>query len=332
MSKLDKHISELLYDHECVIVPELGGFLTSYAPARMNPGRHTITAPSKKIAFNVFLKQNDGLLANYIVQAESLSYPDALREIESYVSLCNTELVAGKKFVIEQVGILTRDAEANVQFEPFKNVNYLKDSFGLSPVQLMPVTNNDFEQKVEKQLRDFISLRPSQAQVRQPLPQRRFKLNALNTMLLGGSILWFCLNLYIVSPDKLNLASLNPFSVPENEPAKIETPVIYTQPSAAHPETVYVKTTTPVELPAPEVKTIDSMHQYYIVAGAFRSQGNAEKMVEEMKANGYEHSQVIDNGDGFQLVCLDKFDSQAKAVDALSSIKSSHNDAWIFRR
>ncbi|MGZ6416715.1 MAG: HU domain-containing protein, partial [Bacteroidia bacterium] len=27
MQKVDKHISELLYEHDCVIVPDFGGFV-----------------------------------------------------------------------------------------------------------------------------------------------------------------------------------------------------------------------------------------------------------------------------------------------------------------
>ena len=164
--KIDKHISDLLYDHECVIVPDLGGFLSSYVPSKIHPVRHMVLPPSKKIAFNIFLRQNDGLLANHVVQSEHVTYPEALKEIETYVETCHKELADGKKFIVERIGILSKDAETNIQFEPFSNVNYLKDSYGLSPVQYVPIQHNDFEQKVEKQLHDFISLRPSQAQSR----------------------------------------------------------------------------------------------------------------------------------------------------------------------
>jgi cell division septation protein DedD len=347
VAKLDKHISELLYDHECVIVPELGGFLTSYSGARIHPTQHTIAPPSKKIAFNVFLKHNDGLLANYIVQAESLTYPEALLEIEGYVEICNRELSAGKKFVIEEVGVLTRDAETNLQFEPFKNVNYLKDSFGLSPVHFMPVLNSDFDKEVEKQLRDFISLRPSQPQSRQAIPRRKVRLNSLNTMLLSGSILWLCLNLYIVSPDNINFASLNPFSVSvSNKPAASTAPSkpeVYTQPAVAKPETVYVSSTPPEQAPAKvnatpfssqgnAAKTKTEAQNYFLVAGAFSSLANAHKMEAELKAQGYSNARVIENKDGLKLVCYDGFDTHEEAFAGLSKMKSLSKDAWIFQR
>ena len=59
MQKIDKHINELLYNHDCVIVPEFGGFVTNYASAKIHPVQHTFTPPSKNIVFNKNLKNND---------------------------------------------------------------------------------------------------------------------------------------------------------------------------------------------------------------------------------------------------------------------------------
>jgi hypothetical protein len=35
--KLDHYISQLLFRYDCVIVPNLGGFVTNYKPATINP-------------------------------------------------------------------------------------------------------------------------------------------------------------------------------------------------------------------------------------------------------------------------------------------------------
>ncbi|CAN5675074.1 SPOR domain-containing protein [soil metagenome] len=345
MVKLDKHISELLFDHECVIVPELGGFLSSYTPSRINPAQHLVVPPSKKIAFNVFLRQNDGLLANYLVQAEGLTYPEALYAIGNYVDNCHKELSAGKKCVIERVGILTRDTETNLQFEPFNNVNYLKDSFGLSPVQFIPVQHNDFEEEVEKQLRDFISLRPSQPQPRQGVIIKKIRLNALNSMLLAGSVMWFCLNLYIVSPKNVNLATLNPFSVSvkngtsapvSSDEGKSE---IYTQPSVAKAETVYVKATSPETVPAPPAVKLEeaiskktSAPNFFIIAGAFNSIVNATKKEAALKSQGFANAHIIENKDGLKLVCYDGYSTREEAFTELNRMKSLNKEGWIFPR
>ena len=342
MAKLDKHISELLYDHECVIVPDLGGFLSSYAPSTIHPAQHVVTPPSKKIAFNVFLRHNDGLLANHLVQSESVSYPEALRDIERYVEICNSELAAGKKIVIERVGVLTRDAETNIQFEPFNNVNYLKGSFGLSPVQFIPLTNTNFEEQVEKQLRDFISLRPSRSQQRKPLVRRKTRLNALNTVLLSGSILWLCLNVYLVAPAKLDFASLNPFSVNTSDYQPVTTTAtvkqeIYTQPASPQPETVYVSSVNPVAAQGLSSPNNNPSYEaerrsFFIVAGAFKSHRNANRQKEELKSMGFLNAGVVENNDGLKLVCYDSFPTREAAMTELNRLKVMNKDAWIFRR
>ena len=160
--KIDSHISELLYDHDCVIVPSFGGFLASYSHARIHSTQHVISPPSKKIAFNIFLKQNDGLLANQVSIREKLSYTDALNRIEQFVNQWQKELAEGKKLVIDRVGTFYFDSEKNLQFDPVKNINYLREAFGFDAVQYLPVRREDFQEKVESQVNDI--LRPSSRQ------------------------------------------------------------------------------------------------------------------------------------------------------------------------
>ena len=343
MVKIDKYIGELLYDHECVIVPELGGFLSSYVPSKIHTVRHMVLPPSKKIAFNIFLRQNDGLLANHVVQSEHVTYPEALQEIESYVEACNRDLAEGKKFIVERIGILSKDAETNIQFEPFSNVNYLKDSFGLAPVQYVPFNNNNFEQQVEKQLHDFISLRPSQAPSRPSVFRKKARLNTVNTMLLSGSILWLCLNVYIVSPTKVNFATLNPFAVNNESYVAPEAarPPVYTQSSVAHTETVFVRTTEPIlsePIIPPSKELFDASlsnpetDSYFIIAAAFRSKSNANKKVAELHSQGFLSASVIPNGDGFNLVSYKSFSTREKAVEEMQKIKSLNKEAWVFSK
>ncbi|MEZ5146056.1 MAG: hypothetical protein R2759_02935 [Bacteroidales bacterium] len=67
------HISELLFEHDCVIIPGFGGFVGHYSPAKIHPISHTF--PPSKI---FYLTQNSpmtmGLLLDYISQRENVSY------------------------------------------------------------------------------------------------------------------------------------------------------------------------------------------------------------------------------------------------------------------
>ncbi len=144
--KLGQYIGELLYDHDCVIITDFGGFVANYRSATIHPVQHTFSPPAKSIAFNQNLVNNDGLLANFISNKLLLSYPDACRVINDFVIACNAELERGNKIVIENIGELFYDYERNLQFVPAEHKNYLLDSFGLGDIQSPAIKRNgDFD-------------------------------------------------------------------------------------------------------------------------------------------------------------------------------------------
>ena len=69
-----KYINDLLYRYDCVIVPNFGGFITNRIGAKVNPFTNNFYPPTKQISLNAHLKQNDGLLVNYIASVENISF------------------------------------------------------------------------------------------------------------------------------------------------------------------------------------------------------------------------------------------------------------------
>ena len=140
---LDIHIRDLLYDHDCVIVMGLGGFIAHYHPATINESLRFITPPSKRIAFNAALRSNDGLLAHHISYKEKLSYAQACAAVTEYAESIKAELDRGGKHKIEKVGVLFSDNNGNTQFLPDTSTNFLPDSFGLPIVQAVPIAASE---------------------------------------------------------------------------------------------------------------------------------------------------------------------------------------------
>ena len=211
MEEIGKHISELLFDHDCVIIPSLGGFLASNQPSRILLPNHLIFPPYRRIAFNVYLKQNDGLFANHLVKSERITYTEATRQIESFTKGCFETLENGKKINITEVGLLFYDKEKNIQFEDFRNTNHLKDSYGMESIHFLPIQRDEKAEK--KKL-------PLEKTIRSSLPQekgKRSKFTLSNGKQIVGAVLilsvivWFSLNLYFVAPKKYESTSLNPF-------------------------------------------------------------------------------------------------------------------------
>jgi hypothetical protein len=129
--KIAKYIGDLLFEYECIVIPDFGGFITKERSAKILSIQNHFIPPSKEIVFNAHLKTNDGLLVNYIARKENLTYIEARSVVERFAKKCMIELNNGKQIRFRKVGIIFMDKEKNILFEPDKTQNYLPDSFGL---------------------------------------------------------------------------------------------------------------------------------------------------------------------------------------------------------
>src|SRR3972149_33808 len=205
--KVDKHISDLLYNYDCVIVPELGGFVCNYSSAKIHSVQHTFTPPFKNITFNSNLKNNDGLLANHISTTEKKSFNDANNIIHSFVSQSNEQLKNGKKVFIENVGSLFFDKESNIQFDPDASINYLTDSFGLGTFRSQ-ASKREGTKRLEKEFKDRVII-PQRDKNRNKKIVRRIVVAAILLPFVLASV-WVSINFTEVR--KGNYSSLNPFA------------------------------------------------------------------------------------------------------------------------
>ena len=100
-----EHIITLLKKHDYVIVPGLGGFITHHEPARRNMGSNTISPPSKKLAFNRSLKENDGLLVNHLTMT-GISPAQAQQNIDLFIATVEESLQQTGAYLLSGIGKL----------------------------------------------------------------------------------------------------------------------------------------------------------------------------------------------------------------------------------
>ncbi len=141
---VEKYIRSLLYEHDCVVIPDFGGFIAHYMSASVHPIRHTFVPPSKEIAFNEMLKLNDGMLISHIASGEGISREEAAQKVRDFVESVREGIHRNQKYVFEEIGTLSLNFERNLQFAPFAHFNYLSESFGLpellhKPIDRVPV-------------------------------------------------------------------------------------------------------------------------------------------------------------------------------------------------
>jgi len=355
--KMELYIAELLYRHDCVIIPGFGGFVANYAPAQVHPTQHTFSPPSKKLVFNRSLKNNDGLLANHLAGKENLTYADACKKIQEFTSSCATLLSSGKKLLLSDIGTLYTDIEKNIQFEPDQNINFYLDSFGLSTIQSPAIKRDGIAKRLEKAPKD-----------REVVPaevKRRINIRKIAAITVTAGVVavlvWIPLKTDLLK--NINYANLNPFAKKEIAAysEKNITPFILPEKSIkeesvmvndtnaylhlsflnkdALPLTVKLKDQAPAESTRVENKTEERViaasprtsagEKYSVIGGCFAIPENADHFVDQLRNEGYSAFILPTNRSVLRHVSYGSFSSYKQALDMLAKVKASNKEAWL---
>lgn len=133
MIELARHIEILLLKSDCVIIPNLGGFIAHYQPARYIEEENLYLPPIRTIGFNPQLTINDGLLAQAYMQAHHTDFPDATRMIEKEVAELKDILYENGSVEIHGVGVLHYNIHNMYEFHPNESGVMTPSLYGLSP-------------------------------------------------------------------------------------------------------------------------------------------------------------------------------------------------------
>lgn len=299
--EINQYIKELLLLNDCVIIPEFGGFVANYKPASFENNR--FTPPAKEIAFNNKLISNDGLLINYIADAESTNYLAAKQKLENFVDETLLALERNRNVYFEGVGYLHYDSRENLQFEPQLKENLLAESYGLP--------NFTYEKLYQRQVP-----KPAfKVEYREPVPvifQKRKvqKLVVAVPLLMALALIPMKNNKEYVAKSDMNLWEV----LTQNAPAPA----------------VRAETQPMAEFTAHTPTPVVASYKYYIIGGSFKSDENAANYLRQLKAQGYDGKDLgIFNG--LHRVAMKGFSNIEEAQTALNEllIKNPKSGYWL---
>ncbi len=229
--QIENYIQGLLFEHNCVVIPDFGGFIAEFKGVEIHPITHRFTPAAKRIAFNEQLKVNDGLLATTIAREEGVEMEVAYEQIRKFVAAIREELRTNNNYIFQEIGKLFYNVENRLEFEPDTRVNYLEESFGFQelffkPIDRKPKDMSSSQRPVRPVVRKQITTtNQSQKEIPTELPSEG-KSSALKMMLIIVPLLLLVgaggLIVYSKNNNK-SLASLNIFGwkeaakVPENK-------------------------------------------------------------------------------------------------------------------
>ncbi len=324
---LHEHISQLLFDHECVIVPGFGAFLTRYYAAEVNHATHMMRPPSRRVHFNASINENEGLLAKAISHTEGVSYTNALEIIKAEVAAWKHSLSKSKKLNLPGIGRLYIDeASRKLQFSPSLETNYSTSSYGLSIFRSPAIQREaQIRKTIHKAIEKHVVVEHSETKARKVAAWIPWAA-ALGPIIIASVIGYSYFTQGTMNPME-NVAGINwmqfsrPIEKMENAPSEtiveeVKTPVVT--------ETIEA----PVEISEPEEVVLEK--GYFIIVGSFKDSKNAETYITELNSKGYDAYLASGDKQYFR-VAVGQYSTHESASQALTSVKQNlQPQSWIY--
>lgn len=359
MTTIPEHVKNLLFEQDCVVIPDFGGFIGNFDSATfLQDGQ--VLPPRKRLVFNEMLQFDDGLLSSYVAAAEQRSREEVKTRLRAFVEHVRSEIRQKEHYRFDQLGTFTLNTEGKLVFAPEGKINFHGDSFGMP--ELAPA--------FARQPRVAVVARPAvlepeieeverEAMIR-PLPTRRKWLSwtaaSLVVVVLG---IWF-------TGRTTTLSSMNPFAAldfswvtkkaaapvvaPKVEKVK---PLAVAAPKPAESVTAKFEEPKPAEVPVVTEEVVENHTKflvvpsrvkfvesdaavekgYYIVAGSFGGVKYAGRMKTQLEKDGYQVRLIKPRTKGLVKVIIgEKLTSAEAAQRAAQKLGTYfHNNLWILK-
>lgn len=347
-----KGIAKNLEQSNFLVLPNFGAFIIHNAGAHIqSQEKQVIFPPQKKVSFNSQIKQNDGVLANWLSIAINCTLSEATEKLLDFSEYCTSLLNAKSRITLEGIGFFYKDLENNLCFEPNEHNNLQTESFGLAPLNLNVIETDSKEivnriEKVDKVVGvDNKVVRNNTRYQKLILPLLIVVLlTSLLSIALTNNTISGVIKASVFSSsevehyNKINYVdlSLKPFeSVKSNF---VSNSSGYSVIKIGDDKLLAVNMNSDVSSIASEDKTFVSKNYYThtksknkfnIVVGCFSILSNAKKMINQLNSKNIEGFVNGKNNKEMFVVCAGSFSNKENALEKLALIKESYPNAWI---
>lgn len=360
MIKLERHIEILLLSNDCVIVPDLGGFVAHQVCSHYDEEEGVFLPPLRTLGFNPQLKLNDSLLAQSYVEAYDISYPEAVRRITDEVRELRQHLDNEGCYELSNIGKLYVNEEGNLAFEPCEAGILTPGLYGLStfdfsilPTDMprptasvakrerpLPNEDHDKETTVNNALKNIVVDSDSVFSNNDDDDERTIKIKVStirNAIIAAAAVVL----LFVIATPLSNFSgtgvtisnlSTDLFTsmIPKDTSTgnlKVDVP----KDSSAKSTNLKTNNVKPAQA-SPTIKG-DSSSRYCIILASRITRKNAERFVGELKDAGitdaytYIHNNVVRVAYGY-------FSTEREAQDSLAKLRGKNyfEQAWVYEK
>lgn len=332
VKELVRHIETLLLKHDCVVIPQIGGFITCNVPARYVEEESLFLPPYRTVGFNKQLKTDDGLLVHSYAEVYKIQETGARKILGEKIRELQQELWENGSYDLGSIGMLTMDEQNEIQFSPCQAGTVCPAYYGLDSL-LFPL-------RMEQPAVRDLSVEPDkQEQTKDEhditIHVKRSWLN--NIAAAAAAIIMF----FLFSPQAENtgafrgelaefshLMALQP-AVKTTTGTQVETAPVAeeTAPLAETPQTEASQTGSAAE------QTAAAPDEFCVVLASAITEKNAEIYTEQLQKRGYTGVQVY-KSDKMVRVIIAGFSTEAEAYSRLREMRDQSEEfeyAWVYR-
>ena len=342
MKDLILHLEYLLHSHNCVIVPNLGGFVVNTTPIARE-GISAFYAPTTELVFNRDLTYDDGLLIESFMRVEKISSEAAHQKIKSAVKEIKDALRDKKELSLGDLGSFTMMDDHHFEYisAPFVRPEH----YGMATASLQPVLQ--LQPKVTE------SSIETEAEVKQPQRKQLWRNSTIAASV--AAIAFFILLLFPIqdstshhqtaqvlnekgffsSKEKKGKDHTVQTSTPDHPITETSTIIeenLLAMNSVVQEDAVVNNQEEPTQTEAVVAKA--DTPQYYIIAGVYEVRSYADNMLNQLKEEGYTNASTFMKH-GRINVYSEAYPTIEAAHNALNSMvqkSDKHNDAWILKQ
>ena len=337
---------------DCVIVPNLGGFVARNYSSDFTKGNSLLIPPTKQILFNKNLKHNDGLLISEYSKKFNISYVLAAKQVEDFQDYVASILQAKKRFELLNLGLLYIDLDNEIRFEPKLDVNFLIDSFGFEPIVVHEI----------ERIKELRVLEPVFENRKIRLEHAVAKKYSFKQVVIVAIGLPLMMTLVFLAANSKPLepvmhSSFNPFFKPEKKYTKrkrdnhqlfyldnIPEPILI---SDKNGNAIFKLSNDSAPLVAsdnhkdfctdelaylPVNLNININATYQVVVGCFGIKANAKKFIKSLNSKNLKASITGLNDKGLHVVSCGGFNDKEKAYQFVNSLKEAFPNAWVMAK
>lgn len=329
MNYLAKHIETLIWQHECIIVPQFGGFVTQVQGTYTTDAGNSFMPPMRTVGFNDKLSGNDGILVYSYMETYGLNETEAKRMLQTDILEMREQLLHRGSYDLGRIGRLEQDEDGEIHFIP-NNGCIAPEFYGLEALDF-PLLPQDAEAApapeptmAEKPVAESEESKEEKEHITLHINRR-----ALHTALsVAAAILLFFL---VSTPVNTNLWNRNEALLAQD----ILSSALQIMPrmeTKEAPVTISQKDTASSKAPEVIQQADSAKEEFAVVVASAIPESNAQDFVSHLQEKGVEGATIYKHGAMIR-VLFRGFATESEARKKMQDLQSvpELEGAWILQ-